>query len=116
MKKVISGFSAQSRGIWNEIHREWKLSRLEEAYLRQGLESLDMALDCEARAKEEGLTLADANQRKYLNPLLLQSKNSRNNYLRLMKLIGFEKTLREKVKRRVGHPTDSEVYANGRDD
>ncbi len=69
---------------------------------------LDHAL--KEKAKKEGLTLTDMAGRKYLNPLLTQAKIARNNYLRLMKLIGFEKVLKEKAKRRVGRPTDTEIH------
>jgi len=41
-------------------------------------------LTVRARAKEEGLTLADANQRKYLNRFFSKVKIPRNNYLRLI--------------------------------
>ena len=110
MRKPLKQFSNESKSILKNIRAEWRLSRLEEVYLRQGLGELDTALECEAKAKKEGLTLEDGNGRKYLNPLLTQAKIARNNYLRLMRLVGFEKALKEKVRSRPGRPTDSEIH------
>ena len=108
MKKP-EGLSKESGSIWNDVHAEWKLTKLEETYLKQALGNNDQALKCEKKAEEEGLTLTDHSGRRYLNPLLTQAKICRNNYLRLMRLIGFEKVLREKAKRRgPGRPTESE--------
>ena len=109
MKKEIKALSLESKKVWDSVHREWTLSKLEEIYLQQALAHLDNALDCEATARREGFSLEDRTGRKYLNPLLTQAKISRNNYLRVMKLVGFERVLKEKVKRRPGRPTDYEA-------
>ena len=116
MKKP-AGLSKESGSIWNDVHVEWKLTKLEETYLGQAVRENDKALKCEKQAEEEGLTLTDANGRHYLNPLLTQAKIARNNYLRLMKLIGFERVLREKAKKRgPGRPTESEQRQRGDED
>ncbi len=101
--------SQQSKAISREIHREWKLTQLEETYLNQALRELDKAVYCESQAWAEGFSLEDKAGRKYLNPLLIQAKICRNNYLRLMKLVGFEVALKAK-KRKIGRPTASETY------
>ncbi len=101
--------SKESQSIRAALRQEWSLTRLEQQYLRQALAYNDQANDCETEAKNEGLSLTDMAGRKYLNPLLTQAKIARNNYLRLMKLIGFEKVLKEKAKRRVGRPTQTET-------
>ena len=109
MAKTMKGRSPEAKAIWTSIHSEWTLSKLETVYLKQALDNLDSALYCEYKAKLEGLTLQDQAGRKYLNPLLHQAKISRNNYLRLLKLIGFEKVLQQKAKRRgPGAPTEAE--------
>src|SRR5512135_1120762 len=98
MKSLFDGISAEARDMARGICKEWKFTNQERVLFRQALENFDQMREAQRLIKADGLVLEDKMGRKYLHPACVVEKVAKNNFMRLIRAIGFEKALKEAQK------------------
>jgi P27 family predicted phage terminase small subunit len=82
--------SAESKGIWQKIVREWELDTPALLILETALGALDRIRQAEEMIRKDGIVIADARGNRKKHPAVAVEKDAKASLVRNLKALGLD--------------------------